>query len=378
MENNIFDHISSEILDRAAGCLAGALIGDSFGGRYEFSNEKYDHELYDTQIHTNVNGHMFREYVPIKGGGCWNLAEGQITDDGELALTLAHAIIKTESIDQEAIADAYRSWYLSEPFDIGNTTQNSFSQQTTNMMLEKSKKLDNESMMKHKDHCMSNGMLMRISPIGITIAGYIMKRKVLNSTDYNVIKNIVKRDTYLTHYSENALAYTVSYVILMAYCIINGNMNKGIEFLDKYHNKNTGDWSTILKNGLDGGAILAHDPKQQIGDSRIALQLAIRKADMVSRFNKRLCAADQKSRIMDFSEAIVSTVKLGGDTDTNACIVGALCGAVTGLAEIPDQWTKTISSVEFCIRYRDYKINRYTRTITQVATKLFIIGMGIE
>ena len=367
--------IPPEILDRVLGCLMGALIGDSFGGRYEFSVGKFDKELYDGQTHVNRNGNMSREYVPMKGGGCWNLSVGQITDDGELLLTLANAVMRTRSVDQQSIAEAYRHWCRSDPFDIGETTRNSFSQETTALMLKASQELDDASMVHYKDHAMSNGMLMRISPIGIVVAGYMMGKRVLDDTDYRVIVEMVKKDTYLSHHSENALAYAVAYVVLLAHCVIHGDMVKGIQFLDQYHDKKAGDWEAILKNGLDGKAKLAHDPKEKMGDSRIAFQLAVRKADLVSRFYKQQSPSDSKSRIMDFSEAIVSTVKLGGDTDTNACIVGALCGAVTGLAEIPDQWANSISSVEMCQRYIDYPINMYTKTLTTVATQLFTIGM---
>ena len=37
-------------------------------------------------------------------------------------------------------------------------------------------------------------------------------------------------------------------------------------------------------------------------------------------------------------EGIVSTVRSGGDTDTNAAICGALLGAVYGRQAVPRQW----------------------------------------
>lgn len=39
-----------------------------------------------------------------------------------------------------------------------------------------------------------------------------------------------------------------------------------------------------------------------------------------------------------FEDAMVSTVMAGGDTDTNACIAGALLGASHGLSGIPPRW----------------------------------------
>ena len=37
----------------------------------------------------------------------------------------------------------------------------------------------------------------------------------------------------------------------------------------------------------------------------------------------------------DFTTALTNTLLVGGDTDTNACIVGALIGAAVGAANIP-------------------------------------------
>lgn len=363
------------MLKRATGALYGALIGDSLGGRYEFSNGKYDDELYNPVTITNNNGYYFNEYIPIKGGGFWNLVPGQITDDGELTLTLAHAIIVSGTIDQESIAENYRKWYISEPFDIGNTTKNSFSQINTIEMLKKSKQYDTIIFAQNNDHAKSNGMLMRISPIAIVIAGYIYKiiqenNRDINENDYLNIINFVAIDTMLTHYSEDAIYYVVTYVILIAYSIIYGNMLYGVNVIKKYQKKNKGDWYDIFSKGLDIESKLSHDPQHNMSDSRIALQLAIRKGKMISTIVSN-------QRCIDFSEAIISTIKLGGDTDTNACIVGALCGSIVGIDEIPENWTKIIRDhdVQQCNRYQYYKINKYSSQLETIANILFNTGI---
>ena len=383
--------ISQDIINRAIGCMAGALIGDSFGGRYEFSDGSYDSELADSSKYVNSNGYEFREYVPMIGGGCWNLVPGQITDDGELTLCLANAIVftvdklKSDQLDfmkkyplsvvkKEVLGPIYMAWYASGPFDIGQTTQNSFSQKSVEDMFNAAKQLDDEFMKLHSDHLMSNGMLMRLSPLGILVAGYLLKKitkkEQLGRFDFITIKCTVMNDTYLTHPSQNALHYSVMYVCLLAFSIIYGDMVRGIEFLESYSDKTVGDWYKILTNGLDETACLAHDPKKLIGDSRIAMQLAIRKGMMVSQINA------SNNRNMDFGEAIISTVKLGGDTDTNACIVGALCGAISGINHIPDPWIEKIKNVK-CKRYDDFTINQYVDIFDKLAIKIFNIGYGI-
>lgn len=43
-----------------------------------------------------------------------------------------------------------------------------------------------------------------------------------------------------------------------------------------------------------------------------------------------------------FVDAVVSTISGGGDTDTNAAIVGALLGAVEGREAVPSSWRRSI------------------------------------
>ena len=76
-------------------------------------------------------GQLYDETNPI-----FNTCRGQITDDTELAMSLAYGIL--EGINNKEISDVkyailnidpiayyYGIWFLSGPFDIGNTTQNS-------------------------------------------------------------------------------------------------------------------------------------------------------------------------------------------------------------------------------------------------------------
>jgi hypothetical protein len=46
----------------------------------------------------------------------------------------------------------------------------------------------------------------------------------------------------------------------------------------------------------------------------------------------------------NLEEAVVATVRAGGDTDTNAAICGALVGAVYGRDAVPQQWQRMVLS----------------------------------
>ena len=43
-----------------------------------------------------------------------------------------------------------------------------------------------------------------------------------------------------------------------------------------------------------------------------------------------------------YAECVREAVNLGSDTDTTACVAGALAGAIYGYNAIPEQWLKTL------------------------------------
>ena len=56
----------------------------------------------------------------------------------------------------------------------------------------------------------------------------------------------------------------------------------------------------------------------------------------------------------DFSSSIINTVNMGGDTDTNACIVGSMAEALYGIddkyidivnSKLPNSFVKTLKKV---------------------------------
>ena len=76
---------SLEKLDYIKGALVGALVGDAAGVTLEFFNKPITSEL-------------AKRAMKMPGGGVFNVAPGQISDDGELTLSLCHALRKNIKI----------------------------------------------------------------------------------------------------------------------------------------------------------------------------------------------------------------------------------------------------------------------------------------
>lgn len=94
----------------AEGAMLGALIADAAGATLEFKE--------------NVSPPLLETALAMRGGGVWKTAPGQVTDDGELSLSLATALVEGKSeFDADQVAYQYSKWVESRPFDIGNTTR---------------------------------------------------------------------------------------------------------------------------------------------------------------------------------------------------------------------------------------------------------------
>lgn len=341
--------------DRSYGTLIGSTIGDALGGRYEFMDNYLEQIKIDI---AQCNGHL-----DMLGKGIWNLIPGQITDDSELALTLAQNILDNGRPEQESLARQYNEWFKSKPFDIGETTKNSFSKTNRVDMLVAAKLWNDKSLDEHGTNALSNGALMRIAPMCIFCAGYLCRFEAISVIQLNKCRLFLKIDTKLSHYSEEALDYCFLFLLLCVSGIIYGTLDVGFIWIDyiKQYLDHADEPYRILRAATNPNAKLVHDPKVQQGDMRIAYQLAIRKA--------LIC---QKG-LMTFEEALVSTVMLGGDTDTNCCIVGMLCGSVVGSIGIPDLWINRVTNAR-PNRYNKYPVCHHLSNILNLSDRLFETG----
>lgn len=113
---------------------------------------------------------MLEEALEMRGGGPFRLEAGQITDDSELAISLLRGLESAQwKFDVEEIAKFYRVWYQSLPFDIGITTRQAF--KGPDLFKDKSPaEAMTTSAETFNQESLSNGFLMRVSPLAIFAA----------------------------------------------------------------------------------------------------------------------------------------------------------------------------------------------------------------
>lgn len=327
-----FSISSKEMVDRAHGTIFGAFIGDSIGSYLEFLKSPKPSEV--------------EKAMKMPGGGtAFNfLQPGQVTDDSELAISLGNGIINSKNgmIDPELIADQYSDWVSSNPFDIGNTTLKGLRpirclEQEVKSDLMSKRELALASYKSAGLNSNANGGLMRSTPLGLLS---------LHLERIEDLRAIVKMDHLFTHPHVLNIEAATTYILAINCLIKTGDPDLAISTVLEYI-------ETRMKSKESKEEILNSwwkhtDPKNKeyftndshsIGWVKIAWTAAFRSLRIISSEAKE--AEKVKEKRKNYREIIKDVVSFGGDTDTNACIVGGLIGAYFGLKGIPEEFIQT-------------------------------------
>lgn len=335
---------------RAYGCLFGQAIGDSLGCHFEFKKTENCVAEIDQILKKNSN------FLPILGGGPFNLGVGQITDDTEMALALARTLNKNST----DFLPAYQAWKKSNPPDIGITTRAALTKGEPSST------------------SLSNGQLMRCSPLGIYLAG----RGEITPEHLALIE----KDVRCTHSHPLTINAVTIYVITIKKLIETGDKNLAFAEAKKYANH----WLIIeWLNNAEKGQIFpiprTAGKQKEIGACDVKLSPELKQqylqaestleVDQLLSLHDPIKLAGHKAYIeskIDTSyqgyvgvaftlafyhllhsnnlhDALVETLKLGGDTDTNGCIVAALLGAYYGIESLPEKWIQKILDPKYTI-----------------------------
>lgn len=281
------------ISDAALGALLGACVGDAAGTVLEF--------MEPPPTPADVAWAM-----TMPGGGVWGVAPGQITDDCELMLCLAQALAESPTFDLERIARNYAAWIASPPFDIGTTTSRAMgsvrgadSSYAATMSGAAAR------------YCMeskSNGSLMRAAPLGVW--GHRLSPVAL--------ADCARQDSCLSHPNPSCWQAVACYSLAIAHLMQHlGDRQGAFAAAQGWAWANANDEVQQWLTDAQQNVAIPYTP--QIGFVRIGFTHAFRHLVLGT----------------DFVTALVETLAGGGDTDTNACIVGGLLGAADGADAIP-------------------------------------------
>ncbi|MCO5569301.1 hypothetical protein L7F22_023013 [Adiantum nelumboides] len=303
----------------ALGALLGLFVGDAAGATLEFCRGRITPEI-------------ARQAMHMPGGGVLCVGPGQITDDSELAIALCHALSHRDpslGVPTDAIARSYKCWLESNPFDVGGTCHAAFSLSSSSCppssdrgsscnSVSDFKMLEDENGVarvmraaaaQYSRSSEANGALMRIVPMAIWLAG----------KPSELVARAAKEDALLSHPNPVCQECNAVYSLTIAHLLTNSADRNGALHIAEHYARNhmhtkAKDW--LLKESIDVSHLAC---TSMVGHVRYAFTLAF--------YFLRQAAS--------FEDAISLTLQKGGDTDTNAAIVGGLLGAFHGAENIP-------------------------------------------
>lgn len=278
--------VDTETLRRAQGCLLGQLAGDALGQLVEFESASTIARAYPQGVRD------------LADGGAWDTLAGQPTDDSEMALTLARALVRDGAHDRDRVLELYTAWLDSPPFDVGGTTRAG---------IRGTPRTQSES----------NGSLMRVSPLGVWA----------HSMNDSAIAALARAESAITH--PNVVCQDACAVFCVAIAHGVRGEDRQAVYAAARRFAREGNVGEAVREAIDDAESRAPiDMYEDMGWVIKALQNA---------FFQLLHAET-------LEEALVATVGMGGDTDTTAAIAGALLGAVMGREAVPARWQRAVLS----------------------------------
>ena len=295
--------------DDIKAALFGIAVGDALGVPVEFQSRSY--------LQQNPVNEM-------KGGGTYNQLPGTWSDDSSLTFCLAEALITGYNLG--TIANYFVNWYFfgywsarKEAFDIGNSTKEAIIRLRNDTKPELAGNNTPDSN--------GNGSLMRILPL------------LFYSMDFSIDKRfeLAKQVSSMTHRHIRSVIACFYYLefgrqILQqrAKSEIYADLQKGItHFLKskKITPKQISYFDRLLKGNI---ADLSETEISSDGYVLHTLEASI----------WCLLTTD------NFTDAVLTAVNLGGDTDTTGAVTGGLAGLYYGYESIPNEWIKQLARHE--------------------------------
>ncbi len=270
-------HDSNEVVSRARAAFLGCAIGDALGAPVEFMTAAEIRTRYD----------VLKEIV---GGGWLRLKPGQVTDDTEMSLCIARAVVAARGWSREGIAANFAAWLRSKPVDVGDTCRRGI----RNYMLK------GELETPHNQWDAGNGACMRMLPVSLYTLG-----------DDRLLARCAVEQAHLTH----------NHPLSDAACIFIGRL---------LHLAVLGYSKTRLRRELEG-LLTSYESFRFEPYRGLASGYVVDTLQTVFHYF---------FTVRDFEDCLIKVVNQGGDADTTGAIAGMLAGAYYGEESIPRRWVK--------------------------------------
>ncbi len=277
----------SLLRDRAAGCAAGAAIGDALGMPLEFGPRRPPDRL-------------------VREMASGRLPPGTFTDDTEMALALADSLLAHRPLNPADLAQRFVAWIEAGPGDVGIHTRSVLWRIAGGQPWEEAA----HAVQRQRPDSAGNGSVMRCWPAALA-----------HWDDLDQLLADSRLQSQVTHphpecEAGSALVNAIIYYLLRHVAPTNA-IAQALA---------TVDVPTPLRAVLEQAPSRSRHELKNSGWVRHTLE----------------SAAWGLVTTSSFEEAVVQVVNLGNDADTAGAVTGALAGAAYGLEAIPLRWRKAL------------------------------------
>lgn len=280
-------------IQRGVGALVGSACGDALGAPFEFGA---------------AGGYRARFPKPLVGGtgemcggGALGWAPGEFTDDTQMALALAQSMLQSGGLDAHDTYLRWQHWARRAP-DVGINTRLALSHDVHTGAAKAHQAGGGRSA--------ANGALMRVTPIALGYLG-----------DEGACLQAALNQARWTHFDE-AAGWGAAVAALAVRRMILG-----------------WDFESAL---LDAIGMLPREQRLVFGPLLDESWDPWSDTTGWANGSVWICLAQAVWAIRhhhSFHDALCAVVDLGGDTDTVACVAGALGGARWSIEAIPSRWS---------------------------------------
>ncbi|MFH1098846.1 MAG: ADP-ribosylglycohydrolase family protein [Candidatus Uhrbacteria bacterium] len=371
--------IDRELLrDRFRGCMIGLAVGDALGMPVETMTRE---EILAATGGVGVTGYLAPLQQRFRSTA--RLAPGQWTDDTQLSLAIARSLVRKRGFDLDDIAAEHVVEYHKGRRGWGRSTKIGIQE------LAEGKRKPGEPVLDPEALGLGNGVAMKIAPLALAEAqlivpgGFGENAKRVERLVYR-FPGLVRSLAELTHRDACASigAFIVSRAIQVALLRLSDRLSPMLRamwsFELGYHCKTHGE--SLLQSCA---RIAAHFVDREHGANRLMgallpaseedAQRALRPVygdalhDALShhacdvRESVPFVYATAMEHWISFRDGVLAAVNAGGDTDSNAAMIGAILGAYHGLSAIPREWVDGLEAHD---------------EITAIADQLFDLAMS--
>ncbi|UYL09498.1 ADP-ribosylglycohydrolase family protein [Bdellovibrio sp. SKB1291214] len=283
--------------DRVLGMLWGLHAGDSLGAPWEFLPPLP----------------AWNAKTEIVGGGKFNWAPGEATDDTDLMLAVMRSLKSSQEISFDILKSEMLAWLASNPPDIGNTTIKGLQNLKAGMPLREC------GFVYNAERAQGNGSIMRVAPLALLNEDAVGTY----STDKTLgLREIIITQAKMTH--GHQLCVDTDLIFIPAVKAALAGKSK----IDIYE-------AALVEAAKTNPTIY----QRLIQIPSISWENLATSGFCVDT----LCAGMWAFLKYDtLEEALISVVNRGDDSDSCGAVAGVLCGAYYGSQAIPKRWVEKL------------------------------------